>query len=94
MASTELLNRPLDDDLALLLRGRRLGPTGEGRAIRLRARLSITEMAALLNVSEVVYRNWDAGRYRPRRADAIRWARLVGQIEAGLAELGDESTTA
>ena len=72
-------------DVQLLLRGRRLGPDGDGRALREQAGLSVRDMAAILKVNPVTYWRWEIGRERPGRERAIRWAEVAGDLEAELA---------
>jgi len=64
------------------VRGRQLGPSGEGRAIRERAAVGLREAAQLLGVDPGTFSRWETGQSVPRRAAAQRWARFVGYLEA------------
>lgn len=61
---------------------------GELRAARLRARLTLDDIAEELGVSRSTVCRWEKGDRRqhggrePRSAVAVRWAQLIADIEA------------
>ncbi len=71
-------------DLASLGYARRLIAT-DGRRLRERARLSITEVGGSLGVAPTIVAKWEADQIRPRRENALAYAQLLLE----LAELGD-----
>lgn len=69
------------DPLALAL-ARQFTSTGEARAIRLRARLSLTEVASTCGVDQSTVHRWENGRRVPRGAPAARYAGLLVALAA------------
>jgi transcriptional regulator with XRE-family HTH domain len=67
-----------------LLRARR-SAVERGRRVREAAGLSQRDLADELGVSEATISRWESNVTRPRRADALRYRRLLDKIEAELA---------
>lgn len=68
---------------------------GELKAARLRAHLTLDDIAAELGVSRSAVCRWEKGgeqpgARQPRSAVAIRWAQLIADVEAQLAGHGIE----
>jgi transcriptional regulator with XRE-family HTH domain len=57
------------------------GLDGSARAIRLRAGWTLARMARQLGVHESAVGRWENGRRQPRGDVALRWARLVDELE-------------
>jgi len=55
--------------------------SGIARQIRKDARISMAEVAAALDVSESAVSRWESGSRLPRGETAIRWARLLDELE-------------
>lgn len=72
------------DEIALLMRGRTLGRTGRGRAIREQAGLSLRELARIVQVDAETLSRWERGDVRPRQAGAARWLTACDAIEREL----------
>jgi len=72
----------MDEALRTLQQARTLGPTGQGRHIREGARLSLSEVAAVLGVDPSTLARWERGLARPRGAAARRWVDLVEELAA------------
>lgn len=84
----------MSDELRLLLRGRRLGRDGVGRAIREAAGLSLRDLGELIRVQPSGLSRWERGEELPSRSAAIRWAAAIEEIEEELARLNDEGGAA
>lgn len=56
--------------------------TGSGRTIRLRAKLSMAEVAMAVGVAEPTIWRWEGGKSRPRGKAAIRWGALLSELSA------------
>lgn len=70
-------------DLMLLTEARKLAESGEARAIRKRAGLSLQEIAAAIGTNYVTLRRWELALRRPTMAEpAIRWLKLIRKLEA------------
>jgi DNA-binding transcriptional regulator YiaG len=65
---------------------RALARSGEARAIRERAGLSLREMAAALGVTRSALQRWEVGLRTPRGESAVRYGALL----AALRESGSE----
>jgi transcriptional regulator with XRE-family HTH domain len=72
------------NEIALLIRGRTLGRTGRGRAIREEAGLSLRELAQIVEVDAATLSRWERGDVRPRQAGAARWLNACNAIEREL----------
>jgi transcriptional regulator with XRE-family HTH domain len=72
------------NEIALLIRGRTLGRTGRGRAIREEAGLSLRELARIVEVDAATLSRWERGDVRPRRSGAARWVNVCQEIERAL----------
>jgi DNA-binding XRE family transcriptional regulator len=72
------------DEIALLVRGRTLGRSGRGRAIREQAGLSLRELARIVQVDAATLSRWERGDVRPRQAGAARWLTACDAIEREL----------
>ena len=68
-------------DALALSRARGLAASGEARERRLAARLSIAELAAEVGVAPATVSRWESGQRRPRGAAAIRYERLLDDLE-------------
>jgi transcriptional regulator with XRE-family HTH domain len=73
-------------DVALVIRGRILGRTGKGRELRVRAGLSLRELAEIVEVDAGTLSRWERGDVRPRKSGATRWVEACQEIERALAE--------
>jgi hypothetical protein len=72
------------EEITLLIRGRTLGRTGRGRAIREQAGLSLRELARIVQVDAATLSRWERGDVRPRQAGAARWLTACDAIEREL----------
>lgn len=69
-------------DLLLLATARRHAATGHGYAIRIRAGVSLREMADAIGLSHAALWRWERGERVPRRGPAAStWARLIAELE-------------
>lgn len=73
---------PLDPvaELAII---RSRAASGEARALRLKARLSLSEVADHCGAVTTTISRWEAGERLPRGEAGLRYARLIAQL-AGL----------
>lgn len=69
-------------DLLFVMRARALASSGRAREIRLAARLTLHEMAELLDVHLSTLHAWERGARRPGRDAAARYGRLLADLEA------------
>jgi DNA-binding transcriptional regulator YiaG len=65
---------------------RELAESGEARRLRLRAGLSLGEVARELRVAVPTVLRWETGERRPRGRAALRYAQLLEQLAAREAE--------
>jgi DNA-binding transcriptional regulator YiaG len=65
-----------------LAEARRLLRSGEARDIRLRAGLSQTEVARSVGVTAGAVSRWETGSRRPVGEAAVRYARLLADLES------------
>ena len=72
------------NEIALLIRGRTLGRTGRGRALREEAGLSLRELARIVEVDAATLSRWERGDVRPRKSGATRWVQVCQEIERAL----------
>jgi DNA-binding transcriptional regulator YiaG len=70
------------DDVLELAAVRKLARTGKARRIRLRADVSLREIAAPLGVSPVTVFRWETGERSPRGEKALAYAELLHRLEA------------
>lgn len=63
-----------------IVRARRLLESGDGRDLRLRAGLSLDQVAAEVGVSGPAVYAWESGSYAPRGEHAVRYARLIERL--------------
>lgn len=68
-------------EISLLVRGRNLGRSGRGRAIREQGGLSLRELAQIVQVDAATLSRWERGDVRPRQAGAARWLAACDAIE-------------
>jgi transcriptional regulator with XRE-family HTH domain len=61
---------------------RQFSLSGEGRVIRCRAGLSLSEIAAAVGRSPVTIFRWERAERTPTGAQAVAWADLLDQLEA------------
>ncbi len=69
------------DTAVELALARALSASGRGRSIRIAARLSLTDVALSVGTDPASVFRWEMGRVVPRRDAAVRWARLMGELE-------------
>jgi transcriptional regulator with XRE-family HTH domain len=62
----------------------RLSSTGAGRDLRLRARLSVRDVAGCVGVDAATLSRWERGQCHPRRAAAVRWVEVCAAIDDAL----------
>lgn len=72
---------PPNSDLIALLRARRYAADGTGRRLREAAHLSLRDLAAAAGLSYSTVSRWETGVSRPRGGGAIRYGRLLGDLE-------------
>lgn len=72
------------NEIALIIRGRTLGRTGRGKAIREQAGLSLRELAQIVQVDAATLSRWERGDVRPRQVGATRWLNACEAIEREL----------
>jgi transcriptional regulator with XRE-family HTH domain len=72
------------NEITLLIRGRALGRSGRGRAIREEAGLSLRELARIVKVDAATLSRWERGDVRPHRSGATRWVHACQEIEQTL----------
>lgn len=69
-------------ELEGLIRVRRMASTGEARALRLRAGLSLSEVADACGVAVMTVHRWEVGKRRPTdRAAALRYLAVIELID-------------
>ncbi len=69
------------EQLVLLGIAARRAEDGSGRRIREKARLSMRLVAQNIGVAEATVSRWENGNRKPRGEAAIRWVRLLDQLE-------------
>ena len=67
-------------DPVALARVRRLLTSGEARAIRLRAGLSYSEVAAPIGVRRSCISNWESGYRKPSGDAAVQYLRVLDRL--------------
>jgi DNA-binding transcriptional regulator YiaG len=72
---------PPDSDLVALLRARRCAADGTGRRLREAAHLSLRDMAHAAGLNYSTLSRWETGVSRPHGAAAIRYGRLLADLE-------------
>lgn len=70
-------------ELQSLILLRRLCASGEARAHRLRANVSLTEAAEACGITPAQLSRWETGQRRPRGDAAMRYARLLASLRRG-----------
>jgi DNA-binding transcriptional regulator YiaG len=73
-------------EVVRLVQARRLASTGEARAIRLAAELSLREVADTVGVSVTCLWRWENARRAPQGQPAVFYAELLEQLRAELTE--------
>lgn len=85
-----LLQRPYSSLMALaideVLRARSLAANGLGRAIRLAADASLSEVGEAVGVSGPTISRWENGKRRPRGDRAVRYAQVLDQLQQHAAQ--------
>ncbi len=71
-------------DVLDIARGRRLAASGDGRAVRLAAKITLTELAAQLGVSPSTLLHWERGDSAPRTDVATRYSELIERLRIEL----------
>jgi DNA-binding transcriptional regulator YiaG len=69
------------EQFRLLAAARRHATDGSGRRIRQTANLTLAEVAAVVGVSEPTVSRWEEGLQRPRTDAAIRWAKVLAELQ-------------
>lgn len=69
------------EELVLLGIARRRARDGSGRRIREASELSLRLIAQNVGISEATLSRWETGDRRPSRDAAVRWVRLLDQLE-------------
>ena len=54
--------------------------SGEARATRLSARLSLRELANEVGVHPTCLRSWEVGEFLPRHENAVRWYQALNRL--------------
>jgi DNA-binding transcriptional regulator YiaG len=67
-----------------LMRVRSLAANGEARSLRQRARLSLADIGAACDVDQATVWRWEMGTRRPRGEPALKYARLLEELERSL----------
>ncbi|MCU1624235.1 MAG: hypothetical protein JWL79_3080 [Frankiales bacterium] len=67
-------------ELLLLARARRYAASGEGQEIRVRAGLSVREVAEAVGVARHTLWKWERGERVPRADGATAWASFLGEL--------------
>lgn len=62
--------------------GRRHAATGSGRQIRIRARLTLGDVATAIGTSEAAVSRWERKQRVPRGAWAAKWAIFLEKVAA------------
>lgn len=76
---------PVDTPALLqLATARWLSQKSRGRDLRLKAGLSLGEVASVIGVGENTISRWENGRRRPHGEPAILWADLCSQLKRHL----------
>lgn len=68
-------------DTADVMRARAWGASGRARQLRMDARLTLREVAALLNVHFTTVQAWETGHRRPRGPVAAAYGRLLDDLQ-------------
>lgn len=69
------------DELVRMARCREMASSGRARAIREKARLSLSEMAQTCGIDEGTLSRWERGQRRPRAAVALRYLAVLEALE-------------
>jgi len=67
-------------DAVLVAEARRAGADGDGRRLRLAAKLSLAEVGAVCGVTGSAVSLWETGQRRPHGSGAIAWAKLLRSL--------------
>lgn len=83
------MNRDIScDDVAVLSDARRMALSGEARALRIAADLSLDEVAAAVGVSRQAVATWETGGRRPRGQNARRYGAVLYELRERAAKAG------
>lgn len=69
-------------DVVDVARARRMASSGEAKAIREEAGLSLSELAGGIPVVTTTLWKWETGRSRPRPDAAVRWIQILDDLAA------------
>lgn len=72
------------DELLLIKEVRGRLKDGTARVLRMRAGLTQTEVASTCRVSEATVSRWERGKRMPRTREALRYGRVLRQLEEAL----------
>lgn len=74
------------EDLLTIEEVRRKAESGEARAIRRAAGLSMHDVAVVCGVVASTVARWESGDHLPRSRAALKYARVLARIQARLVE--------
>jgi len=77
MEGMNKLTKPL-----ALAEARSYARSGYGRDVRVKAGLSLADVAGAIGVSTATVYRWETGKYRPAGAAALAWGRLIDALAA------------
>lgn len=72
------------DDIRLVIEGRAAASTGRGMRLRIAARMSQRDFAALVGVSQVAIHRWERRENLPTGERAVAYARALREIAAAV----------
>jgi DNA-binding transcriptional regulator YiaG len=64
-----------------LAKARQIARSGQGRRIRLAARLSCAQVGGVVGVADVTVLRWEAGTRKPSGRAALKYADLMDDLE-------------
>ncbi len=81
----------IQTEASLLALARTMLADGRARQLRLKHHLSLAEVAAVIGVEPAMIAKWETGRSRPRAANALAYAALLGELAESDQDAGDGS---
>jgi transcriptional regulator with XRE-family HTH domain len=73
-----------NSQISAIASARAMLASGDGRARRVAARISLSEVAAVLGVRPETVWRWESGRRQPAAEDALAYAKLVEDATAAI----------
>jgi len=73
-------------ELLLLAEVREAARTGEARRVRQRARISLSEVAAVCDVDQSTVARWETDQRSPRGAAGLKYARFISKLRDAVSE--------